>query len=98
MTKASKLPARLWREVLDGIIAYDDAQQLADITTPTLLMWGDRDALFSRAQQDRLLATIPGAEFKLYPETGHCPNWERPEQVAADLQAFLQRGETITAQ
>ena len=89
VAESLKLPARLWRAVLDGIIDYDDAQRLADIKTPTLVMWGDRDALFSRAQQDRLLATIPGAEFKLYPETGHCPNWERPEQVAGDLQAFL---------
>jgi pimeloyl-ACP methyl ester carboxylesterase len=24
------------------------------------------------------------------PETGHCPYWERPERVAADLDAFMQ--------
>jgi hypothetical protein len=26
----------------------------------------------------------------IYEETGHCPNWERPEQVAADIAALLQ--------
>ena len=54
-------------------------------------MWGDRDVLFSRADQDGLLASIPGARLQVYPEIGHCPNWECPERVAADLMAFMQQ-------
>jgi non-heme chloroperoxidase len=91
IAESMKLPARLWRAVLDAIISYDDTSKMATIEMPTLLLWGDRDALFPREDQDRLLATIPGAELKVYAETGHCPNWERPEQVAADLQTFLSR-------
>ena len=87
-----KLPARLWREVLEGVLAYHDVEQLGRISAPTLLVWGDRDALFSRDEQERLLAAIPSATLKVYPETGHCPNWERPGQVAADLTAFMQTG------
>jgi pimeloyl-ACP methyl ester carboxylesterase len=52
-------------------------------------MWGERDALFSRSDQDRLLAALPAARLSLYEETGHCPNWEQPERVAADLAAFM---------
>ena len=89
LTESLKLPARLWRDVLEGLLAYEDAQQLAGITAPTLLMWGDRDALFPRGGPDQLMAAIPGARLKIYRETGHCPNWERPEQVAADLLAFM---------
>jgi non-heme chloroperoxidase len=33
---------------------------------------------------------IPNARLTIYPETGHCPNWERPERVVADLFAFIQ--------
>jgi len=91
IAESLKLPARLWREVLEGVLAYDDAGQLARIITPTLLMWGERDALFPRGDQDRLVATIRGAMLQIYPETGHCPNWECPERVAADLQSFLRR-------
>jgi non-heme chloroperoxidase len=91
IVESMKLPARLWRKVFDGVLAYDDAEQLSRITAPTLLLWGERDALFSRTDQDRLEATIKGAKLKIYQETGHCPNWERPELVAADLQAFLQQ-------
>ena len=31
----------------------------------------------------------PGARLIVYPETGHTPHWERPQQVTADLQAFV---------
>lgn len=91
VAESLKLPARLWREVFDRLLEYDDSGELPRITTPTLLMWGERDALFSREDQDRLLAAIKGAQLRVYQETGHCPNWERPEEVAADLQEFLQQ-------
>ena len=91
VAESRKLPARLWREVLDGVIAFDDAADLGRITAPTLLLWGDRDALFPRDQQERLVAAIPDARLVVYPETGHCPNWERPERVVDDLDAFMRQ-------
>ncbi len=89
LAESLKLPSRLWRKVFDAILAYDDWGQLARITTPSLLIWGEHDALFSRDDQDLLVGAIRGATLKVYPETGHCPNWERPERVAADLEAFI---------
>lgn len=93
ITESLKLPARLWRDVLDGLIEYDDRQDLPRISSPTLLLWGEKDVLFPRADQDRLKTTIPGATLKIYPDTGHCPNWETPDEVAADLGKFLSGGE-----
>jgi non-heme chloroperoxidase len=89
VAESLKLPGRLWREVCDGVLAFDDVDQLGEITAPTLIVWGQRDALFPREEQDRLVAAIPNARLTVYPETGHCPNWERPEKVAADLDAFM---------
>jgi non-heme chloroperoxidase len=87
-----KLPARLWREIFDRLLEFDDRDRLGTIAVPTLLLWGDRDAIFSRTDQDGLLAAIPGSRLKVYTETGHCPNWERPEEIAADLSAFMGHG------
>jgi pimeloyl-ACP methyl ester carboxylesterase len=89
VAESLKLPARLWRRVFDGLLAYDDAPRLAAIAVPTLLIWGEHDAIFPRADQDRLTSAIRGARLSVYPETGHCPNWERPERVAAGLREFL---------
>ena len=90
VVECRKAPARVWREVFEGLLAYEDVEQLARIAAPTLLLWGDRDSVFSREDQNGLLAAIHGAQLRISPETGHCPNWERPEQVAADLTAFMQ--------
>jgi non-heme chloroperoxidase len=89
VAESLKTPARLWREVFEGLLAYDDAGQLGRITAATLLLWGDRDGLFPRKDQELLVTAIPRARLTVYPDTGHCPNWERPEQVAADLDAFM---------
>jgi pimeloyl-ACP methyl ester carboxylesterase len=91
LAESVKLPARLWRATLQGLLAFDDAGDLGRIVAPTLLLWGEHDALFPREDQDRLAAAIHGAQLKVYAETGHCPNWEIPAQVAADLDAFIQK-------
>jgi pimeloyl-ACP methyl ester carboxylesterase len=89
LAESLKLPARLWTEVFQGIMAYDDRADLGRITAPTLLLWGEHDGLFPREDQERLVKAIPRATLKIYPDLGHCPNWEAPEQVAADLTAFV---------
>jgi pimeloyl-ACP methyl ester carboxylesterase len=86
-----KLPARVWKSALDGLVAFDDAADLGRIAAPTLFMWGEWDRLLSREEQHHLAAALPGARVVVYPETGHSPNWERPEWVAADLDAFMRQ-------
>lgn len=95
VAESRKVPARVWRAALDGLIAFDDAADLGSIQAPTLLMWGARDPMFGRDQQERLQAALPSARLLEYPDTGHNPHWERPESVAYDLAAFL--GETRVA-
>ena len=89
VAESLKVPARVWRAALAGLLAEDHAAHLGRIDAPTLLIWGDRDALLGRAEQDALAAAIAGARLVVYPETGHSPQWERPERVARDLEAFL---------
>ena len=89
VAESLKAPARVWQRAFDGLMAFDDTAELGRIAAPTLIVWGDRDALFSHEEQEPLVAAIPEARLVVYPETGHCPNWERPERVAADLDAFL---------
>ena len=76
------LASRLRRHPLDA--TADTA-----ITAPTLLLWGDQDALVPCAEQDALLAAIPRADLVIYEGAGHSPNWEQPARVAGDIAAFL---------
>jgi non-heme chloroperoxidase len=88
VAESRKLQARVWRDTLDGLVAFDDAADLGRIAAPTLVIWGNRDAVVSREEQQRLEDAIPNARLEVYPETGHSPHWERPEAVAADLETF----------
>jgi non-heme chloroperoxidase len=63
--------------------------ELREIEAPTLILWGEQDALFPREEQERIAAAIPGATLKVYPESGHAAHWERPEEVVRDLEAFM---------
>ena len=78
VAESRKLPARVWRAVLDGFMAADDVDRLGRIAAPTLLLWGERDAYIPREDQERLAAAIPGARQVVYPEIGHSLQWERP--------------------
>jgi non-heme chloroperoxidase len=91
VAESLKLPARVWKDALDGLFAFDDAVELRRIAAPTLLIWGEWDRWLPREEEDHLAMAIPGARVIVYPATGHSPNWERPERVAADLDAFMRQ-------
>jgi non-heme chloroperoxidase len=83
-----KVPARVWRASFEGFLEDDCVNQLHAITTPTLVIWGDRDALCSRADEDALLAAIRGSRLLVYEGAGHALHWEEPARFAADVVAF----------
>ena len=92
VSESLKLPARVWRDYLEGAVLSIDQDYvlpLREIDVPTLILWGEQDALFPREEQERLAAAIPDATLKVYPETGHAVHWERPERVVRDLEAFM---------
>ena len=91
VAESLKLPARVWRELMAGMLATERPARLGDSRIPTLILWGDRDSLFTRAAQDSLAAALPAATLKVYRETGHSPHSERPEQVVRDLEYFISR-------
>jgi len=84
-----KSPPRLWRLAIDHLVEFNDTEQLSRIAVPTLLLWGDKDPLFTPTEQDQVIASLSAGQLKIYENTGHCPNWERPDKVAADLANFV---------
>jgi pimeloyl-ACP methyl ester carboxylesterase len=91
VAESLKLPARVWRGLIAGMLATESPVSLGTSRIPTLIVWGDRDAVFPRTEQDALVKMIGTAELTLYRETGHAPHWERPEEFVRDLHAFMER-------
>jgi pimeloyl-ACP methyl ester carboxylesterase len=80
-----KVPARVWRDAFEGLLAAEPPLDTGRISAPTLIVWGARDSLLPRAHQEAMAAEIPGARLVIYADVGHMPVVEAPERVAADL-------------
>lgn len=55
----------------------------------TLLLWGSRDRFLPAAHGTRAARLMPEARYHEIAGAGHSPNWERPEEVAEQIRAFL---------
>jgi non-heme chloroperoxidase len=93
VSESLKVPARVWRDYYEGVVlTVDDTTRLGEIGAPTLIVWGEQDALLPREEQEWRAAAIPDATLKVYPETGHLAHWVRPEWVVRNLEAFMRGG------
>jgi 3-oxoadipate enol-lactonase len=74
---------------LEACRAHDVSGALDRIAAPTLVLHGDVDPLVPLANGVALAERIPGAQLKVYEDTGHIPEVERADEFNADLLAFL---------
>jgi non-heme chloroperoxidase len=92
IAESRKVPARVWQATLKGLLDAEAPTETGTITAPTLILWGDRDTLCTRRDQEALVAAISGARLVVFQGTGHAVHWEQPERVAAELAAFVETG------
>jgi pimeloyl-ACP methyl ester carboxylesterase len=69
----------------------DSRDVLAQVSAPSLVVWGDEDALSPREEQDLMLASLSDAKLVVVEKAGHLANVERPDAVTAALLGFLTR-------
>jgi pimeloyl-ACP methyl ester carboxylesterase len=86
----ARIPAHVWRETFDGLCNARPPTDMGTISCPALIVWGDRDELLSREQEEDLAEAIPGSRLVVYESTGHLVLWEQPERLAHDLGAFVE--------
>jgi pimeloyl-ACP methyl ester carboxylesterase len=86
-----KVPSHVWHQTLSGLLEYDDRSELGRIEAPTILLWGDADAVVPRGMQDRLASSIPDSELLVYHGVGHTPRWENPGRFSSDLATFARQ-------
>jgi pimeloyl-ACP methyl ester carboxylesterase len=86
------IPLHVWRGVMRELAYVPAGRHAADVKAPVLVLSGGKDPLFPAEHHAALLKAFPSAEAHVFPELGHNPNWERPEQVAAAMNRFLRAG------
>jgi non-heme chloroperoxidase len=90
-----KVPARVWRATFKGLLDDRSLRELYKIKAPTLILWGDRDAILPRSDQEFLATAITRSRLLVYTGAGHAFYWEEPGRVASDLAAFIADLETV---
>lgn len=86
-----KVPVVAWAEMFGSLLEYDDTNELSQLPSPAMLVWGELDNVVSRAMQDQLVSLLTRAELVVYADAGHTPRWEQPQRFADDLAAFGSR-------
>ncbi|MCU1323161.1 MAG: alpha/beta hydrolase [Acidobacteriaceae bacterium] len=85
--EAQRVSADTWHGLGGG--HREPVEELKKIQVPVLVLWGEQDSIFKRADEDLLVKTLPHAKFSVYPETGHALHWERPERFTREMLAFI---------
>ncbi len=88
--EGARIPANVWRDTFNGLITARPPTDAGTIAAPTLIIWGDRDELLTREQEEALAAAIPASRLMIYEDTGHLVLWEQSERVASDLITFIE--------
>jgi pimeloyl-ACP methyl ester carboxylesterase len=79
-----RVPARVWRETVCGLLETDRAATLRGILVPTLVLGGDVDGILPRADQQRILDAVLGVRLLVYEGVGHALHQEAPERLVQD--------------
>lgn len=63
--------------------------RLADVSMPTLVLWGDSDGIADPDYGQAFAAAIPGTRFQVLPDTGHLPQLENPQLLLETVWEFV---------
>lgn len=79
------------RSVLETILAPDEKldNRLSGLQAPTLLLWGEQDALTPLAMAENFQRLIRGSRLEVIPECGHIPCLEKPAEFVQAVSNFL---------
>ena len=76
-------------ERLRQTVLRDPSSRLARITAPTLLLWGEQDAMIPISNAADYTRLLPNATLVRLPGLGHVPFEEAPERALDPLRTFL---------
>lgn len=90
INESLKLPARVWKAAINGLMNSDYTKSLAQLKKPALIIWGAKDTFAPEADQHKLNSVISKSKLLVYQNAGHAVHWEEPKQFVKDLYSFVQ--------
>jgi 3-oxoadipate enol-lactonase len=77
-----------------AMASFDERNRIATVARPTLIVQGMQDAVMDASHARILRQSIPGAQIRILPETGHLVPVERPKEVVEAIRAFVRSVES----
>jgi pimeloyl-ACP methyl ester carboxylesterase len=71
-------------------------KRLHRLASPTLIVWGEQDALISPIYAEEFASRIAHSTIEIVPKSGHIPQVEQMETTYAAVTDFLRCGEDLT--
>lgn len=84
-----KVPSRVWKEYTASLLTEDIPGNIREIGIPCLIIWGDKDEITLRSDQEEALRLIRNSRLVIHEGLGHMLYWEDPEAVADDINEFM---------
>jgi len=78
-------------ERLEQTVLVDPVPLLSRIRAPTLLVWGEKDAMIPIANSADYRRVLPESTLAAFPGVGHLPQEEAPAQSIQPVRQFLSR-------
>ena len=80
---------RTMRRAIPEVLSADLRADLAQITQPTLVIWGEHDTLMPPAVGEAVHRWLPHSQLVVIPRAGHNPMWDRPSDFNRIVLDFL---------
>ncbi len=84
------VPASRWAQAMS---TFDEKSRIASIKMPTLIIQAMDDQIVDPSHGRILRQSIPGAQIRILPETGHMIPLERPQETVESIRGFLRAAE-----
>ena len=69
---------------------WENSLSISEITTPTLMLWGEKDKILPVSDASKFKALITSNRLITYPDAGHFPFDEVSDKSCIDLVSFLE--------
>jgi pimeloyl-ACP methyl ester carboxylesterase len=96
-TLLSQVDSHVWLNLLPAMLGLDVREGLRSISTPTLVIVGERDRLTPLSAAEAMAKSIPGSELEVLENAGHTPMLEQHERFNELLVRFIARVEATDA-
>jgi (E)-2-((N-methylformamido)methylene)succinate hydrolase len=87
-------PADKWS---DAMAKFDEKARIPTIRVPTLIVQGMDDQVVDASHGRILRQSIPGAQIRILPSTGHMIPLERPRETVEAIAGFVRAAESARA-